>query len=350
MKKIFSPLKCKQAPSYGSMASVWVHGEHCAQHQSYLDGQSDVCISTKAASPVAGAVMETSSWGREKSTGPIKASRSAQVWRAPLFSTTITGNLKEAVIEFIAAYGNCYWSLEAQQWGYWYQNGTIQLLRECLKCRNAEGRREGVKIFEESEPFFQVRSCSPCLLPRHPEIHSTAAWSEIWTTVQRWSRRIWLAVICVDGWKCPQPRGKTAWTQTFLPSFTPLKIVWKPPTLKKRKRSCAVYQRISLLKTESWLGLFVLCAVWQWLVLVWKALCVGVVYHQFITHREERPSLSVVSTFLHKNRLVGRNLSLGHHSQDTCCKSGLQKSGSQLVNCLVFFFFFFSENDYTSRH
>lgn len=235
MKKIFSPLKCKQAPSYGSMASVWVHGEHCARHQSYLDGQSDVCISTKAASPVAGAVMETSSWGREKSTGPIKASRSAQVWRAPLFSTTITGNLKEAVIEFIAAYGNCYWSLEAQQWGYWYQNGTIQLLRECLKCRNTEGRREGVKIFEESEPFFQVRSCSPCLLPRHPEIHSTAAWSEIWTTVQRWSRRIWLAVICVDGWKCPQPWGKTAWTQTFLPSFTPLKIVWKPPTLKKKK-------------------------------------------------------------------------------------------------------------------
>lgn len=94
-RNIFPTLKCKQAPSYGRMASVGVHGEHCAQHQSYLDGQRDVCISTEAASPVAGAVMETSSWGREKSTGSIRASRSAQVWRAPLFSTTITGNLKK---------------------------------------------------------------------------------------------------------------------------------------------------------------------------------------------------------------------------------------------------------------
>lgn len=147
---------------------------------------------------------------------------------------------KKAVIEFIAAYGNCYWSLEAQQWGYWHQNGTIQLLRECLKCRDAEGRREGVKIFEESEPFFQVRGWGPCLLPRHPEIHSTAAWSEIWIIVQRWSRGIWLAVICVDGWKCPQLRGKTAWMQTFLQSFTPIKIVWKNADFQKKKKKGAV--------------------------------------------------------------------------------------------------------------
>lgn len=76
-----------------------------------------------------------------------KVSRSAQVWRAPLFSTTITGNLKKAVIEFTAAYGNCYWSREAQQWGYWHRNGTIQLLPECLKWRNVEGGRKGVKNF-----------------------------------------------------------------------------------------------------------------------------------------------------------------------------------------------------------
>lgn len=83
-----------------------------------------------------------------------KLSRSAQVWGAPLFSTTITGNLKKAVIEFIAAYGNCYWSREAQQWGYWHRNGTIQLLPECLKWRSVEGRTEGEKerkIFEDTE-------------------------------------------------------------------------------------------------------------------------------------------------------------------------------------------------------
>lgn len=189
------------------------HGEHCArQQQSYLDGQRDVCISTKAASPVAGAVMEATSWGTQKSTGSIRVSRPVQVWRAPLFSTTITGNLKKAVIEFIAAYGNCYGSLEAQQWGYWHQNGTIQLLRECLRCRNVAGRREGVKNLwgcRSQSRSFRWGAVDPTYCLVIPLIHSTAAWGEI-CGVQRWTRRTWWPVICVDGWKCPQPRGKTA--------------------------------------------------------------------------------------------------------------------------------------------
>lgn len=67
---------------------------------------------------------------------------------------------------------------------------------------------------------------------------------------------------------------------------------------------------------------------WSW---CGKHFVLGVVvYHQFITQREEGPSLSAVWTFLHTNRFVERNLSLGHRSHDTCCRSGLHKSGRQL--------------------
>lgn len=145
------------------------------------------------------------------------------------------------------------------------------------------------------------------------------------------------------GWmEMPTTMRKDGMNANFPAILYSFKNCLKTADFKKKKKKKGAVLCISEYRCwkQERLGLFVLCAVWQWLVLVWKALCVGVVYHQFITQREERPSLSAVSTFLHRNRLVGRNLSLGHRSQDTCCKSGLQKSGSQLVNCLVFFVFF----------
>lgn len=119
-----------------------------------------------------------------------KLSRSAQVWRAPLFSTTITGNLKKAVIEFIAAYGNCYWSLEAQQWVLLTPEWDYSIaprMPEVEECRGKERRSEKSLRMLESQSFFQVRRRSSCQLPCYDYIYSTAAYREIWTIVQRWS-------------------------------------------------------------------------------------------------------------------------------------------------------------------
>lgn len=44
-----------------------VSDELNCKHQSYLNGQSDVSVGTKAPSPVAGAVVEASSWETENS-------------------------------------------------------------------------------------------------------------------------------------------------------------------------------------------------------------------------------------------------------------------------------------------